>query len=160
MKKFLSVLGAIFLVLLVGVGYAAFNGFRLDSESRAYVHATLPKVLANSTTENFVSFMAPEDKEKINSAAMIAFYSYISSNFGVFQSCDDDLSGGSFVNVSTSGKSTTATYYARCHFSKASVTATVSLKKTGSNWTLLAVFFDNNSVGPTVKDSGKSGQPI
>ena len=71
MKKFLSVLGAIFLLLLVGVGYATVKGFKLDSESRAYVHATLPKVLANSTTENFVSFMAPEDKEKLRNPLIL-----------------------------------------------------------------------------------------
>jgi len=163
MKKFLTVLGGIFLVILVGggglIGYAAFRGAKLDAEAKTYVQATLPRVLSDPTSDNILSFMAPQDKGKINPAAMTQFYTYVTINLGAFQACDD-LRGSSLVLVSPSGESTMAKYQTRCRFNKASVVATISLRKIGEAWHLAGVFFDTGSLTPASKANGASSQRI
>ncbi len=151
MKKVLSIIGGLFLVLLVAVagmiGYAAFEGSKLDAESRAYVEATLPEFLSNPTADRLTSFMAPQDRANLKATDMVSFLSYISQQLGAFQSYDD-LKGDSFQMVSPNGKSVTAKYLVHCYFDKASVTATVSLRKVGDVWSLVSVYFDVNTRGP------------
>jgi hypothetical protein len=158
MKKALSVIGGLFLVLLVAgggmLGYAAFEGSKLDAESKAYVEATLPKFLSNPTADSVLSFMAPQDKANVKASDMLSFSSYISQNLGAFQSYDD-MKGDALIMFSPNGKDITAKYLVHCYFDKASVTATVSLRKVGDAWSLMGVFFDSNSLGPT-RNGGKS----
>jgi len=158
MKKVLSVIGGLFLVLLVAVGgmlgYAAFEGSKLDAESKAYVEAALPKFLSNPTADSVLSFMAPQDKANVKAADMLSFSSYVSQTLGEFRSYDD-LKGDSLIMFSPSGKNITAKYLVNCYFDKASVTAIVSLRKTGDAWSLMGVFFDANTLGPA-RNGGKS----
>jgi hypothetical protein len=94
-RKALSFIGGLFLVLLVAGGgmlsYAAFKGSKVVAESKAYVdkssklyaesktyvEATLPKILSNPTYETFLSFMAPQDKRKLDAADAEKFASYM-----------------------------------------------------------------------------------
>lgn len=150
MKRILSVIGGLFLVLLVAVGgmigYAVFEGSKLDAESKAYVEATLPEFLSNPTGDRLASFMAPQDRANLRATDMMSLLSYISRQLGSFQSYDD-LKGDSFQFVSPNGKSITAKYLVHCYFDKASVTATVSLRKVGDVWSLVGVYFDTNTQG-------------
>ncbi len=160
MKKALSVLGGLFLVLLLAgggmVAYAAFEGSKLDAESKAYVEATLPRVLSNPTSENFLSFMPAKEKEHFNSAEMEKFGSYMNLTLGAFQSCDN-VKGDSLLMLSSpNGESITARYLARCHFNKASITASISLRKTGDAWGLLGVHFDTDTLEPAAPASRRA----
>jgi hypothetical protein len=158
-KRALSILGACFLVILVAgggmLGYAAFEGSHLDAESIAYVETTLPKLLSNPTSENFLSFVASEDRGNFNSVAVAGFASYMEANLGAFQSCDDPK-GEAWMMMSPSGENITGKYLARCHFSKASVTTTVSLRKVDGAWNLVGVFFEAGTLERTDPAASKT----
>ena len=151
MNKALPILGGIFLALLVVggglIGFAMVKGGALDAESKAYAEATLPRILPNPNAENFRTLMAPQDQAKLSVAAADQFALQVRDRLGRFQSCHD-VKGDSFQNYTTGGTSITAKYSARCRFEKGSVTATITLRKTGDAWSLMGVFFDQNSFEP------------
>jgi hypothetical protein len=151
MNNVLKILGGLFLALLVmgaGIfGYAAIQGQKLDAESKIYVEAALPRVLADMSAANFLSFMDPADRAKMNAGAFDRFASDIRQRLGRFQSYDD-LKGDSFQMYSTSGPNITARYLVRCQFEKGAVTATVTVRKAGENWSLMGVHFDLDTLKP------------
>jgi hypothetical protein len=152
MNKALKILGAIFLAILISIagmfGYAAFQGQKLDAESRAYLEATLPMVLADLRSENFSSFMAAEDRTKLNAAATDQFALKVRQSLGSFQSCDD-LKGDSLATYTPSGVNILGKYVASCHYENGSVMATITLRKVGASWSLMSVNFDNSTLKRT-----------
>lgn len=151
MKKALMIFGGLFLAILVAVGglvgYGAFQGGKLDAESKTYVEATLPQILADPSANNILSFFAPQDKAKLNSAAIDQFALKVWGALGHFQSFDD-LKGDSLAMYTLSGADIKAKYVARCHYEKGSVTATITLRKTGESWSLIGVNIDFDTLEP------------
>lgn len=145
MKKALTILGGLFLVLLVAlggvIGFGVVQGGKLDVESKAYVDATLPRVLADPSASNFFSFIAPKDKAKLDAATIDQFAQKVSTSLGQFQSFDD-LKGSSVAMFTPDGADIQAKYLARCHYEKGTVTATITVRKTGENWSLMGVFLN------------------
>lgn len=64
MKKFLSILGGLFLVLIVAVagfvGYAAYQGQGLDASSKAYVEANVPPILSTWSKDELLKRSSPQ----------------------------------------------------------------------------------------------------
>jgi len=152
MNRVLKIFGGVFLFILVAiggmVGYGALTGPALDAESKAYVVATLPRILPNLDAANFSSFMAPEDRAKLNAAATDQFAGKVRESLGSFQSFEEPK-GDSFQMFTTNGVKITAKYLARCHYEKGAVTATISLRKAGESWSLMGVHLDSNTLERT-----------
>jgi hypothetical protein len=94
------------------IGYGVVQGRKFDAESKAYVVATLPRILADPGSGNFLSFVAPADRAKINAAAVDQFALKVSTSLGQFQSFDD-LQGASIANYTPGGADIKAKYLAR-----------------------------------------------
>ena len=157
MKHAPIVVAGLFLVLLLADVGMLGNAAKLDVESKTYVEATLPKFLSDPTPENFLSFVTPQDKVSFDAAGAQKFFFNMRQTLGVFQSYDD-LEGDLFSMVLPNGERITAAKYsARCHFDKASISATVSLRKTGDAWSLVRVDFATNTLGPALE--GRKSTP-
>jgi hypothetical protein len=155
MKKILSVLGGIFLVILVVVlgfgGYAAVKSPKLYAESKAYVEATLPALLANFTSEKFASYMTPQEGATLNTSAFESVAFFQRQSLGAFESCENIKSDRFLLSVMNS--EVRARHLVRCHFEKASVTVAVAVEKTGEAWYLTGVHFDTSTLGPAVQSN-------
>jgi hypothetical protein len=151
MKKALMIFGGLFLALFIAlggvVGYGLVQGRKFDAESKAYVSATLPRVLADPSASNFFSFIAPEDKAKLNAATIDQFALKVSTSLGQFQSFDD-LEGRYLAMYTPGGADIKAKYLANCHFEKGSVTATITVRKIGETWSLMGVFLNFDTLKP------------
>ncbi len=70
MKKFLSVIGGLFLVLVVVVvgfiGYAAYQGRGLDASSKAYVEANVPPIISTWSKDELLKRSSPQLLKIIN----------------------------------------------------------------------------------------------
>jgi hypothetical protein len=156
MKKALQIFGGLFLTLLVAlggfIGYGVVQGKKFDAESKAYVVATLPRVLADPGSGNFLSFVAPADRAKIDAATVDQFALKVSTSLGQFQSFDD-LKGDSMAMYTPEGADIKAKYLARCQYEKGFVTATITVRKIGQTWSLMGVHFDFDTFEP------KAGAP-
>ena len=149
MRKVLMVLGGLFLAIIVIVAglaaYAFIRGPKIDAESKAYLRTTAPLILAQPTADNLTSYMAPEDRAKVDSAALAALSSYMTLNLGGYEACGE-WSGGWNVNESTSGETINSNYQARCQFSKASIIVQISIRKTGDIWRMVGIHLDSKSL--------------
>lgn len=158
MRKFLSVLGGLFLALLLGmggmIGYGVMDVSKLNAQSKTYVEANLPGFFAHATADQLVSFMAPADRAKVKADELVSYYAFVNEKLGDFKSCDS-VEGGAFEMVNPNGKTVTAQYLVHCYFDKASIKANVTLRKTGDSWSLVGVHFNTDTLAPA-RDGGKS----
>jgi hypothetical protein len=152
MNKVLKFLGGLFAaIIVVATGmfaYMAFQGPNLDAEGKTYLEATLPRVMPDLGATNFLSFVAPEDRAKLNAVSLDRFASDIRQRLGAFQSCDDLQKGGFFQLFSVSGANIRVQYLARCQFEKGVAPTTITIRKAGQNGSLMGILFDLNRLEP------------
>ncbi len=121
MKKFLSILGGIFLVLVIIVaglfGYAAYQGRALDASSMAYVDENIPAIVSTWSKEELLKRASPQLLKIINEqpAQLDRLFQKL-SKLGAMRSYDG-AKGDSNVSYTTqNGKVTTASYIATAKF--------------------------------------------
>ena len=70
MKRFLIVLGSIFLALIVlgglGIGFVAVQGNALDKESKAYADSAIPAIITTWLDKALLDRASPEFNEATN----------------------------------------------------------------------------------------------
>jgi hypothetical protein len=136
-KKFLIILGAIFLMLIllgaIGIGIAAFKGAALDKESKAYVDAAVPAIISSWNTQELLSRASPEFNKVTKSDDLERFFQPLRS-LGKMQKYEG--SQGQSVTSRILGKGTTisADYFVRAEFEGGSAKIYVKLIKHGNLW--------------------------
>jgi hypothetical protein len=139
-KKFLIVLGALFLVILVvggaGIGILAFRGHALDKESSAYADAALPAIVGQWSEKALLERASPEFKQAVTIDQLDRYFrSY--SKLGALQHAEPMRGqAGIFYDVST-GKSIRGEYSSKEQFENAEATVTLGLIKHGDHWQIL-----------------------
>lgn len=147
MKKFLMILGGVFLLLIVAVGVTiaifAVQGNQLDKESKAYAEATLPMLLSDFTTDTFLKYVAPENRNKVDRLSMDKLAATINNGCGHYKSFRD-LHGDSLLNLNVSGgkREITAKYVMTIEFEKATATGQVILLKSNGKWSVMRIDFN------------------
>ena len=70
MKKFLSIVGGIFLVIVVIgaglIGYAAYQGRGLDASSKTYVEANVPPIISTWSKDELLKRSSPQLLKAVN----------------------------------------------------------------------------------------------
>jgi hypothetical protein len=71
MRRFLSVVGALFLVVLLGIGgfvaYVMVHGNALDASSKAYVQASVPAIISNWSEQELLKRASPQLLKELRS---------------------------------------------------------------------------------------------
>jgi hypothetical protein len=121
LKKFLSVIGALFLVLVLAIGgfigYAAYQGRGLDISSTAYLEENLPPIISTWSKDELLKRSSPQLLKVINEnpAQLNQLFQKFSAlgplkNFG-------DIKGNSNLSYTArDGKIVTAEYVAHAKF--------------------------------------------
>lgn len=150
MKKFLSIVGALFLVLLLAIGgiigYAVYQGHGLDASSKAYIAANVPPIISTWSKDELLKRSSPqllkvsnENPEQIDQL----FKKF--SKLGAMRSFGD-IKGDSNVSYTTqNGKVTTAAYVATAKFENGEGSIKVRLIQSPSSgqWQFLSFYVDS-----------------
>lgn len=143
MKKFFTVLGVIFLVLIVlgGVGFVlvARWGNALDKESKAYADTAIPAIVGTWSEKEVFDRASPEFKQTVTPAQVYQGLRQFSA-LGHLQSCDP-ARGQSMTSVNPqTGLIIKAEYAANARFEKGQVVFDLVLIKHGDQWQILNFF--------------------
>ena len=149
MKKVLSIVGGIFLVLVLVVagfiGYAAYQGKGLDASSKAYVEANVPAIISTWSKDELLKRSSPQLLKVVNEKPeQLDLLFQKLSKLGAMRSFGD-IRGDSNVSYTTqNGKVTTALYIATAKFENGEGRITTRLIQSSSGqWQFLLFHVDS-----------------
>ena len=138
MKKFLIILGSIFLALIVlgalGIGLVAVRGNALDKESKAYADEAIPAIVTTWVDKALLDRASPEFNQVTTAVQVYQMFRAWESGLGHLQKCEP-AQGQSLMAVTTyGGKTISARYTAKARFERGEATIRVVLVKHGDKW--------------------------
>lgn len=146
MKKFLIILGTVFLILIiiaiVGFVLLASKGKRLDKESKQYVDEAIVSIVSGWEKQELIKRASPELMAAVNDDGL-------NKVFDLFQRLGNlkeykGPEGQSNISLTTQhGKVITADYTAKADFDAGPAEIKVSLIKHGNNWQILKFNIDS-----------------
>ena len=148
MKKFLSIVGGIFLVIVVIVagliGYAAYQGRGLDASSKAYVEANVPPIISTWSKDELLKRSSPQLIKIIDEKPeQLDQLFHKLSKLGAMQSFGD-VKGDSNVSYTTqNGKVTTASYVGTAKFEHGEGRINTRLIQSSGQWQFLFFYVDS-----------------
>ena len=148
MKRFLSIVGGLFLALVLViaglVGYAAYQARGFDASSRAYVEANVPPIISTWSKDELLKRSSPQLLKvvKENPEQLDQLFRKL-SKLGAMQSFSD-VKGESNVSYTTQdGKVTTASYVGTARFENGEGRITVRLIQLSGQWQFLLFHIDS-----------------
>lgn len=148
MKKFLAIVGGLFLVfvLLVAgfIGYAAYQGRSLDASSKAYVETNVPAIISTWSKNELLKRSSPQLLKFVNEKPdqLDRLFQKL-SKLGALRSFGD-VKGDSNVSYTTQdGKVTTASYIANAKFDNGEGRISVRLIQSAGQWQFLLFHVDS-----------------
>lgn len=140
MKKFLAIVGAIFLLLLVvaGIGFAvlAYRGTQLDSESKVYADSALKAIATDWSEKALLDRASPEFKHAVSIDQLDRYFKGC-SNLGHLQSAEP-MKGQSGISIDPkNGRRIQGQYATKAQFENAEATITLGLIKHDDRWQIL-----------------------
>ena len=148
MKKILSIIGGLFLTLLViiacFIGYAAYQGRGLDASSKAYVEENVPPILSSWSKEDLLKRSSPQLLEAIERKPdqMDQLFRKL-SKLGAMRSFTGVKGDSQVFYDIKQGKTTTASYTAAATFENGEARLTIRLIQNAGEWKFL--LFNVNS---------------
>ena len=151
MKKFLIVLGSIFLALIVlvamGIALVAVRGNALDKESKAYADAAIPAIITSWNQKELLDRASPEFMQLVTQQNLDQMFRWFSS-VGRLQKCAP-AEGQSLMSVtSQNGKTISAKYISKAQFEKGEGNITLLLIKHGDQWQIAGFDFHSPQLVP------------
>jgi hypothetical protein len=90
-KKFLVILGSIFLAIIVlgaiGIAFVAVRGNALDKESKAYADSAIPAIVATWSEKGLLDRASPEFKQAVTIDQLDRLFRWV-SGLGQLQKCE------------------------------------------------------------------------
>lgn len=154
MKKFLMVFGAIALVgvLAIGgmIGWAAYRGSALDSESKAFVDAAVPAIAKNWNKQKLLDRAAPELKAKATPEQLTLIFDTLAKLGPTVEY--EGAKGDAVMSYGTdAGSGISATYEAKARFQNGGVILRIGLVKRDGRWMILNFHADPAPAQGTTK---------
>ncbi|MHB8536246.1 MAG: hypothetical protein ACYDBW_12485 [Sulfuricaulis sp.] len=148
MKKFLSIIGGVFLVFVIVIagiiGYAAYQGPELDASSKAYVEANIPAILSTWSKDELLKRSSPQLLKVVNeNPGQVDQLFQKLSKLGAMRGFGG-VKGDSRVSYTPQeGKLTTASYVATAKFENGEGRISVRLIQSSNQWQLLYFHVDS-----------------
>ena len=151
MKKFLIVLGSIFLTIVVlgtiGIAFVAVRGAALDKESKAYADAAIPAIATTWSEKELLDRASPEFKQAVTTDQLDRLFRWV-SGLGQLQKCEP-AQGQALMSATTqTGKMISAQYAAKATFQKGEAVIKLGLIKHGNEWQILNFHVDSPALVP------------
>jgi hypothetical protein len=114
MKKFLIVLGSIFLALIVlsgiGIAFTAIRGTALDKESKAYADSAIRSIVTNWSEKELLDRASSEFKTAVTIDQLDRFFLTYYNTLGGLQKCEPAQGQATMFLTSQTGRMTTGQY--------------------------------------------------
>ena len=140
MKKFLIILGALFLIILGvgGIGFAilAYRGVALDKESSVYANSALPAIVGQWSEKALLERASPEFKQAVTIDQLDSYFRSC-SRLGALQHADPMRGQAGVFYDTKRGKMITGQYSTKAQFENAEATIMLGLIKHGEQWQIL-----------------------
>jgi hypothetical protein len=140
MKTALSIVGIVFLVLLVLVGgfigFVAYEGYKYDASSKAYVDESVPAIVTNWSKDELIKRESPQLRKAVSDDELTALFSKLSV-LGSMQSYDDAKGGAKMNLTPSSGFQVTAYYVAEATFQNGKAEIKINLIQVDGAWLIL-----------------------
>ena len=151
MKKFFTVLGSIFLALIVlggiAIAFVAIRGNALDKESKAYADSAIPAIATGWNKKELLGRASPEFKKAVTSDQLDRLFRWVSS-VGPLQKCEPAQGQATMSATTQTGKVISAQYTAKATFQKGEATIKLRLIKHGDQWQILNFHVDSPALIP------------
>lgn len=140
MKKFLMILGCIFLVVIVlvgaGIAFVAIRGSALDKESREYADAVIPAIVDTWSEKALLDRASPEFRQAATNDQLDRLFRLFRT-LGPPQKIDPAKGQASILENPSTGQRITAAYETQAAFAKARATIQLTLIKHGPAWEIM-----------------------
>ena len=140
MKKVFITLGAIFLIVIVTVaaviGFAAYNGNKLDSASKAYVDQNIPPIISSWSPEELMRRSSPELKSSVTPQQFAELFKTL-SQLGSLKTYESAQGDSNMSYTTQNGKMITAEYTAHAEFTNGKAELKIKLIQHDGQWQLL-----------------------
>ena len=150
MRKFFQIVGAltvgIFLVAAAGIGWAIYSGTTLDTESKAFVDATVSAIAAKWDPATVVERSSPELKEKIEPEKLLSLFGDLART-GPMTKYDGAKGQATMSYFTGTGSRILASYVANAECQNGVATFRFQLRKVGQNW-LIDSFYITTKLNP------------
>lgn len=151
MKKFLIILGSIFLAIIVIVAaliaFVAVRGTRLDKESKAYADAAIPAIVNTWSEKALLDRASPEFKQAVTIDQLDRLFRWVST-LGTPQKIAPAKGDAIMSATSQAGRQTTANYDTKVTFAKGEANIHLALIKHGDNWQIMGFKVNSPALVP------------
>lgn len=143
MQRILSIIGAISLAIIIGIGffiaYATHEGDRLDASSKAYVEINVPIIVSNWSTQELIKRASPQMLNTIRDRpGQLNQLFHRLSLLGVMQSFGRVKGESNLSYTLSNGKHVTASYVATARFANGTANIRIKLIRHAGHWKILA----------------------
>ena len=148
MKKFLSIVGGIFLLFILAIagffGYVAYQGRGLDASSKAYIETNVPPIISTWSKDELLKRASPQLLKILNEKPeQLDLLFQKLSKLGALRSFGE-IKGDSLVSYNTqNGKATTASYVATAKYENGEAKISIRLVQLSGQWQF--IYFYVNS---------------
>jgi hypothetical protein len=151
MRRFLYILGGLFLVILIAGGaaiaIAVFNGRALDLESQAYVDVSIPAIAKNWSDAELLERATPELRKSMTQEQLDSLFSSF-SRIGHMTRYKGSMGGSMVSYVAGVGKTVSASYIAKATFRNGNAIFRIALVKRNGHWLINTLRVDLDSSIP------------
>jgi hypothetical protein len=151
MKKFLVVLGSIFLAIIVvvaaGIAFVAVRGTKLDKESKAYADSAIPAIVGTWSEKALLDRASPEFKKSVAIDELDRLFRWF-SGLGRLQHCAPARGQSLMSSTTQTGNRITADYDAEATFEKDNANIHLTLIKHGDNWQIMGFRVNSPALMP------------
>ncbi len=151
MKKFLIILGSIFLAIIVfgaiGIAFIAVRGNALDKESKAYANSAIPAIVTTLSEIELLDRASSEFNKAATADELDRLFRWM-SGLGRLKECGPAQGQASMFVTPQNGKLISAQYTSKATFEKGEATIKLGLIKHGDQWQVLSFHVSSPALVP------------
>jgi hypothetical protein len=150
MRRFLCILGALILVIIVaagiGVGVLIYKGNALDAESKAFVDSSVSAIAASWSKEQLLDRATPELRTSVKPEELKTLFDAV-LQLGPLVEYQGATGEANMSYMAGSGSSVSASYVARAKFKNGAATIRITLLKRDGRWMISGFHVDTSLSG-------------
>jgi hypothetical protein len=137
MRRFLYILGALTLIIIVaagiGLGVFFYKGHALDAESKAFVDSAVPAITATWSKQQLLDRATPELRASVKPEELKALFDRL-SQLGPLIEYEGATGEATMSYIAGSGSTLSASYVAKARFQNGTATFRIVLMKRDDRW--------------------------
>jgi hypothetical protein len=140
MKKLLYILGIVFVIVIAAIGsfigYAAYNGNKLDASSANYIKENIPPIISNWNPQELIKRSSPEFQKVATENQIDTLFGKL-SKLGGLKTFGEPKGEASMSYTTQNGNQTTATYHIQSVFKNGEANLEIKLIQHDGQWQIL-----------------------